>query len=289
MISRREFLALPAALAAAGPERLAVMCQLGSKAETARKVIAAAREAGFRRVMVNFDWTAAEPALVEGLPGWLREAGLACDALGAYVNCVEPAAVLMGTRAQDFARAIAYAGELRCTRLVAWTGSHTPDLMKPDARNWARASEDAIVRFLDPHLGELQRARVRAALETYVTLACPDAPSLARLLRRLPRSIGAVMDPPNLTPVARYDQRDQVMREMFEELRGRIAVVHLKDFRLRDREAGYELPGPLAGEMNYKLYAELIRTLPRETPIVAEHIGPEEFREVREKLLPLFG
>ena len=32
--------------------------------------------------------------------------------------------------------------------LVAWTGSHITDLMKPDPRNFTRASEDALVRFL---------------------------------------------------------------------------------------------------------------------------------------------
>jgi hypothetical protein len=76
---------------------------------------------------------------------------------------------------------------------------------------------------------------------------------------------------------------------MFRALRGRIALVHLKDFRLAAGGQSYELPGPLAGELNYPLFAELIRTLPPGVPAVAEHIGPAEFRAVREKLLPLFS
>ncbi len=290
MIGRRAFLSLPAAaLAALGNDRVGVMCQLGSNEPGARRTIEAARAAGFRRVMVNFAWDAVDAGFLKGLPGWLRGAGLQCGALGAYVNCVEPRAVLMRTRAEDFVRALDYAGELSTRRLVAWTGSHLTDLMQADPRNFTRASEDALVRFLEPHVPRLESAKLMLALESYITLACPDAPSLARVLRRLPACVGAVMDPPNLTPIARYAQRDEELRAMFRVLRGRIAVVHLKDFRLAAGGQSYELPGPLAGEMNYRLFARLIRALPEEIPVVAEHIGPEEFRAVREKLLPLFG
>lgn len=290
MIARRAFLAMPAAaFAAPARDRLSIMCQLGSKEAGARKAIDAARDAGFRRAMVNFSWDAVDAAFLKALPGWLRDAGLQCDALGAYVNCVAPRAVLMSTRAEDFVRALDYASELSAPRLVAWTGSHITDLMKPDPRNFTRESEDALVRFLEPHARKLESAKLQLALETYITLTCPDAPSLARVLKRLPSCIGAVMDPPNLTPIARYAQRDGEMRAMFRALDGRIALVHLKDFRLAAGGQSYELPGPLAGELNYPLFAELIRTLPPDVPAVAEHVGPAEFRAVREKLLPLFS
>ncbi len=279
---------MPAALALRAEDRLGILCQLGASADSAHKALDAARSAGFRRVMVNFSWTAVDEPFLRGLPTWLRDAGLQCDALGAYVNCVEPGAVLMGTRAEDFARAIRYAPELGCLRLVAWTGSHQTDLMKPDPRNNTPESEDAILRFLQPHLPSLEKAKLTLALESYITLTCPDAPSLARLLKRLPHNVGAVMDPPNLTPIARYPQRDAVLEEMFQQLRGRIAVVHLKDFRLAPNGHSYQLPGPLAGEMNYPLYARLLKNLPAGIPIAAEHLKPEEFSAARQKLLPLF-
>ncbi|MBI5283079.1 MAG: TIM barrel protein [Candidatus Solibacter usitatus] len=293
MISRRLFCSLPAAAVASAAqnweERLAVMCQLGSSEANARKVLDAAREAGFRRVMVNFAWDRVDDAFLSGLPGWLRAAGLRSEALGAYVNCAAPDQVLMSTRARDFARAIVYAAGLGCRRLVAWTGSHTAELMKADARNFTRESEDAIVRFLEPYYERLEQNRLTLALETYVTLVCPDARALRRVLDRLPRTVTAVMDPPNLTAPARFPQRDEALREMFRALEGRVGVVHLKDFRLAADGQTYELPGPLAGAMNYRLYAELIRTLPADVPVVAEHIGPEEFASTRRKLLAIFN
>lgn len=290
MIRRRAFLTLPAAAAFAAPaaDRLAIMCQLGAKEESARKALDAARAAGFRRAMLNFAWDGVDEPFLKALPRWVRDAGLECVALGAYVNCVEPRANLMRTRAEDFERALGYAASLSCRRLVAWTGSHLPDLMKPDPRNDTRASEDALVRFLEPYVPSLERGKLSLALETYITLTCPDAPSLARVLKRLPACVGAVMDPPNLLPIAKYAQRDQAMREMFQALAGRIALVHLKDVRLAAGGQSYELPGPMAGELNYPLYAGLIRALPAEIPAVAEHIGPDQYRPVREKLLPLF-
>jgi sugar phosphate isomerase/epimerase len=193
----------------------------------------------------------------------------------------------MRTREQDFDLAIGMAPALGARNLIAWTGSHLPDLMKPHPANPARASEDAIVRFLEPRLKRLEKASLTLALETYITLACPDAKSLARLLGRLPRSVGAVLDPPNLTPPSRYKQRDRALLEMCRVLGGRIAVVHLKDFKLRPDGQSYDLPGPLDGEMNYPLYLEQVRKLPRSIPVVAEHVAPSEFARVHSRLLAL--
>lgn len=288
---RRAFLACPAAALARPAEswadRLGILCQLGGTEQTARAALAAAREAGFRRVQVNFPWTKVEAQYLKGLPSWLRSEQLRCDVLSAYVNCLQPGTILMNTRAEDFARALDYAGEVGASRLVAWTGSHSADLMKIEPRNAAGGAEDAIIRFLEPHFRKIESAGLRLALETYVTLACPDAPSLRRMLDRLPASIGAVLDPPNLTPPARYAERDSVLREMFRTLRGRIVLVHMKDFRLAADGKSYSLPGPLMGEMNYPLFVEQVRGLPADVPIVAEHLDPKQFTEARQKLLAL--
>ncbi|MDR3717525.1 MAG: TIM barrel protein [Bryobacteraceae bacterium] len=282
--------AVPAAVA--GPEgweeRLGVMCQLGSQESEAPRVLEAARRAGFRRVMVNFAWDRVNAGFLRSLPGWLRTNELRCEALGAYVNCMSPGTVLMNTRAEDFVRALSYAGELGCRRLVAWTGSHVADLMQTDPRNFNQDSEDALVRFLEPQCERLYAARLTLCLESYITLTCPDATSMRRVLNRLPKFVTAVLDPPNLTPMARFPQRDEVLREMVRTLSGRIGIVHMKDFRLAAGAQGYELPGPLMGEMNCPLFVKLVRGLPADIPVVAEHITPSEFGATRRKLLPLF-
>lgn len=286
-MKRRAFLgSIAAGLAAEGwGERLGIMCQLGATENGAREVLAAARAAGFVRVQVAFPWDRVDEAFVKSVPGWVRAQGLRCEALGAYVNCVAPDAVVMNTRTADFERAIGVAGAMGCGRLVAWTGGYRAGLMEADERNFTRAAEDALVRFVEGHLRRLERARMRLALESYITLACPDAAALARALARLPALVGAVLDPPNLTPVARYGARDVVMREMFGVLRGRISIVHLKDFRLAADGRSYDLPGPLRGVMNYGLLAELLRGLPGDVPVVAEHVGPAEFGATRQGLL----
>jgi len=289
MPSRRGFLGCLAVGLAPPAERLGVACQFAPEESAARKVLAAARQAGFHRVQVQFPWNRADEAFLRALPGWLAAEGLRADVLGAYVNCAVPENVLMDARAADLDRTIGYAPSLGATRLVAWTGGYGKDLMKPDPRNLRPEAADAILRFLGPRLQRLEANRLTLALETYITLAAPDAPSLRRLLDRLPPCIAAVLDPPNLTPIERYRERDQVLREMVRLLEGRIGVVHLKDFRLAADGRSYELPGPLGGEMNYPLFAGLVKRQPPETPLIAEHLSPAEFAAARRKLLPLFG
>ena len=289
-LTRRCFLSTAAAAAAAPSgalaDRLGVMCQLGASEEGARKILGAAAQAGFRLIQVNFTWNRVDAPFLKGLPSWIRAEGLQCEILSAYVNCLRPDVVLMGARGEDFRRALEYAAEVGAHRLVAWTGSYSSDLMARDERNFAAASDDAIVRFLAPSLPTLERLKLQLALESYVTLACPDAPSLRRLLDRLPATVGAVLDPPNLTPPGRYRERDTVLREMMQTLRGRIPVVHLKDFQMA-ADGTYKLPGPLGGEMNYRLFLREVMALPPDVPAIAEHIGPEEFADTRRKLLAL--
>jgi hypothetical protein len=128
---------------------------------------------------------------------------------------------------------------------------------------------------------------LKLALETYISLVCPDAPSLAapaqapaEVYRRGPRSAQPHAH-------ARYGQRDRALKQMFSELGNRIALVHFKDFRLAPDGASYQLPGPLKGEMNYRLFAEQVAKLPEETPLIAEHLKPPEFAAARKELLPL--
>ena len=291
MTGRRDFLKCAAAAAVPGTdwaERLGVMCQYGASEKTMREALAAARRAGFRRVQVFFPWDRIDSPFLKTLPGWLKAEELRCQVLSAYVNCVDPETVLMNTRSEDLPRAIDYAGQIGASHLVAWTGSYSQGLMTADRRNFATAAADSIVRFLEPHLRRLENARLSLALESYITLACPDAPSLRRLLDRLPPTVGAVLDPPNLTPPARYADRDRVLDQMMESLRGRVSVVHLKDFKLAEDGKSYELPGPLSGEMNYRLFVAMIRALPETVPVIAEHLSPSEFANARRKLLPLF-
>jgi hypothetical protein len=109
------------------------------------------------------------------------------------------------------------------------------------------------------------------------------------LLDRLPAFITAVLDPPNLTPIARYAERDRVLIELCNQLEGRIGVVHLKDFRLATDGASYDLPGPLKGEMNYPLLVSQIGRLPSDIPWIAEHLSPAEFASAHENLAKLTG
>lgn len=269
-------------------ERLGVMCQFEPEEAAARRVLDAAAEAGFRQVQVFFNWRRAPDEFTRRVPRWIAAAGLRCPVLGAYLNCVEPANVLMNVGYPEFRRILNQAPEYGASTLVAWTGGYGSGLMRSDPRNFTSAAEDALVRFVSRYVPPLEESRLHLALETYITLTCPDAPSLRRVLDRLPPCVTAVLDPPNLTPLARYAERDQVLREMMRVLAGRIGVVHLKDFRLATDGQAYELPGPLEGELNYPLFIEQIQHLPPEIPAIAEHLKPAAFAAARQKLLPLF-
>lgn len=286
--TRRAFLAaLAASGARADSARIGVLCNLDPDETAARSVLKAARDAGFRNVQVKFPWARVSDAYVKALPDWVHGEGLVPQVLSVYVNCCSPETVMMDVREEHLPRAIELAGALGCAHLAAWTGGYSANMAVTDARNRLPQAADAICRFVSRHIKPLEAAKLTLSLESYITLVCPDAPSLRHMLDRLPLSIAAVLDPPNLTPVALYAQRDQVLREMVETLRGRIGVVHMKDFRLNPSGDGYILPGPLEGEMNYPLFMKEIATLPSRMPFIAEHLTAPKFADARRKLLAI--
>ncbi len=268
--------------------RLGIACSLGDSEDTARKALSEARQAGFTRAQLQIPWTRVDDSFLRKVPGWLRQEGLQADVLGAYVNCCLPANVWMDCREQDFDRAIETAGLIGARRLVAWTGGYGADLMKADPRNHDPAAEDAVCRFVEIRTRKMESSGLQLALETYITLVCPDAVSLSRLLKRLPNRVGAVLDPPNLTPIALFPQRDKVLKDMFRLLAGRIQLVHLKDFRLAPGGASYLLPGPMEGDLNYRLFLDRIRQLPSDIPVIAEHLSSRQFANARQRLLASF-
>ncbi len=269
-------------------DRLGLNCPLGSDEAAARKTLHTAHQAGFRKLQVYFDWTQVNGSYLRGLPAWVKEEGLEVEVLGAYVNCVQPDILIMGTRAEDLDRAIEFAPVLGAQRMTAWTGGYGPALFTADPRNFTSAASDAILRTLEPRFKRLEERKLRLALESYITLACPDAPSLRRLLDRMPPFINAVFDPPNLTPIASYGKRDEVLRDMAAILKDRVGVVHWKDFRLAKDGRSYDLPGPLGGVMNYSLFLGCVKPLPRDTPIVIEHISPDQYAAFHSRLEPIF-
>ncbi len=292
-LTRRSLLLASAAVLSRGgqpPEaRLGLNCLLASDETAARKTLQTARQAGFRNLQVYFDWTKVTDAYLRALPSWIRQEDLQAEVLGAYVNCVEPSILIMNTRAEDLGRAIELAPALGAKRLTAWTGGYGPKLFTSDPKNWTPAAEDAILRTLEPHYKRLEQGKLRLALESYITLTCPDAPSLRRVLDRTPACINAVFDPPNLTPTAAYQQRDQVLVDMLKTLKDRVGVVHWKDFRLAPDGRSYELPGPLGGVMNYELFLKCVKQLPDDTPIVMEHITPDQYAAFHNRLQPIFA
>jgi sugar phosphate isomerase/epimerase len=269
--------------------RLGINCPLESNETGARKTLHAARQAGFRKLQVYFNWVQVNDSYIRALPAWVKAEDLEVEVLGAYVNCVAPDILMMGTRATDLDRAIDLAPVLGAKRMTAWTGGYGPKLFTTDDRNFTPAASDAILRTLEPRFKRLEEQKLLLALESYITLACPDARSLRRLLDRMPPYIKAVFDPPNLTPIASYGRRDEVLREMPITLKDRIGVVHWKDFRLAKDGRSYDLPGPLGGVMNYSLFLSCVKQLPADTPVMVEHISPDQYSEFHSKLEPIFA
>ena len=64
--------------------------------------------------------------------------------------------------------------------------------------------------------------------------------------------------------------------------------MHWKDFRLAKDGRSYELPGLLRGVMNSSLFLRCVKQLAADTPVMAEHISPDQYPTFHAKLEPIF-
>jgi sugar phosphate isomerase/epimerase len=113
-----------------------------------------------------------------------------------------------------------------------------------------------------------------------------------KLARRVLDEIGSpnlqiIFDPVNLLDISNYQSRQEIIDESIDLLGPDIAVVHLKDFQIKDGEL--VSVGCGLGEMDY---TSILRFMKERKPFIhatLEDTNPENNRQVREFILQKYS
>lgn len=177
-----------------------------------------------------------------------RQAGIHISVLGCYVNIIAPDPVKRAEALDSFATHLRLARDFGASLVGTETGSVGAGYTKD---NFTVEAYQAVVRAVRTMVAEAERFGTTVGIEAGQNHPLHSAPLARKLLEDVPSSnLQIILDCANLMSPDNCARQAKVVSEALELLGNRIAVVHLKDYKL---EHGKIVIVPVGqGELDFK-------------------------------------
>lgn len=200
-------------------------------------------------------------ALTPGLAMYLKklfwDKGIDLAVLGCYLNLAHPDPVQLSKIQNTYLAHIRFASILGCGVVGTETGAPNAEYKyEPACR-----SEEALRLFIQnlrPVVAYAQAMGVILAIEPVRNHIVYDARRAKRVLEEIASpNLQIILDPVNLLGMDNYVEQTEVVEEAIDLLGDDVAVIHMKDFIVRDNSLVSVAAG--TGELNYKPVIDFIR------------------------------
>ncbi|GGH18952.1 sugar phosphate isomerase/epimerase family protein [Paenibacillus segetis] len=166
-----------------------------------------------------------------------RQAGIQIAVLGCYVNIVAPDPSKRTQAIADFVTHLRLARDFGASLVGTETGSlgqgYTED-------NFTEEAFQEVVTSVKAMVAEAERFGVTVGIEAGQNHPLYSAPLTRRLLDVIPsQNLQIILDCANLISPTNYTQQEDIINEAIELLGNRIAVIHLKDFKVTDERVHF--------------------------------------------------
>ncbi|HEV7276089.1 MAG TPA: sugar phosphate isomerase/epimerase [Devosiaceae bacterium] len=200
--------------------------------------------------------------------------------IGIWRNLITPDDVVRKAHLEFAAEKLAVADAVGAKCAVSYIGSYVAGTdYAPAAENLGRDAFDASVETVRQLLDAVKPKRAKFALEM-MQYALPDSVDCyVDLIKAVDRpAFGAHFDPVNLIMTPRvYWNSGALIRECFEKLGQWVVSCHAKDILLHHQAALHFDEVMIGkGQLDYRTYLRELERLPRDVPLLLEHLqGPE--------------
>jgi sugar phosphate isomerase/epimerase len=213
------------------------------------------------------EYSVSDSALTPGLACYLKkifaEAGIDIAVLGCYLNLATPNEESLKKNQERYLANIRFASLLGAGVVGTETGA-VNEAYKFEERNHSEEALQIFVKNLRPVVEYAEKMGVIFAIEpVFKHIVCSPQRARRVLDEINSPNLQIIFDPVNLLDISNYQNREQIFREAVEMLGKDIAVVHIKDFIVKDGELVSVAAG--TGEMDY---SEIIRFIKKEKPYI---------------------
>jgi sugar phosphate isomerase/epimerase len=206
--------------------------------------------------------------------------------IGIWRNLITPDDAVRKVHLAYAAERLAVADAVGAKCAVSYIGSYAAGTdYAPAAENLGQDAFDAAVETCRALLDTVKPKRARFALEM-MQYSLPDSvDSYVELIRAVDRpGFGAHFDPVNLIMTPRvYWNSGTLIRECFEKLGEWVVSCHAKDIVLH-HQAALHFDEVMIGEgqLDYRTYLRELDRLPRDVPLLLEHLEGEAYAAARD-------
>jgi L-ribulose-5-phosphate 3-epimerase len=197
--------------------------------------------------------------------------------LGCYINPIHPDLAMRRQSLALFKEYLRYARDFGCSIVGLESGSVNADT-SPHPDNQSDRAFDHMLTSIASLVAEAEKFGVIVGFEavTWHTVSTP-----ARMRKVLDtiksNNLQVIFDPVNLIDINNWQRQDDVMRESFELLGDRIAIIHAKDFKVEDDK--FKQCRTALGSLNYPLLMEWITQRKPGISILFEDVTADTFAE----------
>lgn len=274
--------------------------QLGIRLHDIKKApleerLSIAREQGFACAHLALTKVVSEhsvenAALTPGYACHLRKLferyGIDVAVLGCYLNLATPDEAALQKNRDRYLAHIRFASLLGCGVVGTETGA-VNTAYTFEERNHSDEALDIFVENLRTVVEYAEKAGVVFAIEPVFKHIVWNPGRARQVLERIASpNLQIIFDPVNLLDIRNYQNRDEIIAEAIEVLGDDIAVVHIKDFVVRDGALTSVAAG--TGEMDY---GRIIRFIKEKKPyihVTLENTVPENAAAARKYIQGLW-
>lgn len=224
-----------------------------------------------------------ETAKIQAIRKAFAEQNVIIAEVGAWVNMLDADAEKRKKNIDYVTERLALAEEIGALTCIDIAGSYNPKHWDgPDARNLTKEYFDATVENCRKVIDAVKPKTAKFALEMMGWSLPNDADSCLKFIKAIDRAaFAAHIDIANIiNSPERFYQNTALINDTFKKLGKWIVSCHAKDVVGKDVHFAETMPG--RGSMDYATYLRNVTALPREVPLMLEHLRtPEEYDEAR--------
>jgi sugar phosphate isomerase/epimerase len=224
-----------------------------------------------------------ETAKIQAIRKAFAEQNIIIAEVGAWVNMLDQDAEKRKKNIDYVTERLALAEEIGALTCIDIAGSYNPKHWDgPDARNLPKDYFDATVENCRKVIDAVKPKTTKFALEMMGWSLPNDADSCLRFIKAIDRpAFAAHVDIANIiNSPERFYQNTALINDTFKKLGKWIVSCHAKDVVGKDVHFAETMPG--RGSMDYAAYLRNVTALPREVPLMLEHLRTaEEYDEAR--------
>ncbi|CAM4284883.1 sugar phosphate isomerase/epimerase family protein [Paenibacillus tarimensis] len=208
------------------------------------------------------------PGLAQTIGESFHKHGVSISVLGCYLHLFDRREEQRRENIERFKELLRYARYFGAPIVAAETGTYPPGTYTDEDWRVMRSTLEELAE-------EAERWGVFVGMEAANGHLVGTAKELDQLLNEVPSpNIGVVLDPGNLLHEGNIGSQDEVIKEAFRLLGKRVIACHAKD-RKQEPDGSVITAAPGFGEMNYKLYMELLEQIKPHVHIIMEEAKPE--------------